>query len=170
MTQQASKSYIYMKYKVFFPILGLLFAIFSTNNSLAQKDHIGVIAPSDLLANYEEFQQEYDSYEPSELEIQNINQLAGKEIIALFGTWCHDSEREVPRLLKLLDAANVELKQLTLYAVDRKKQDPDGVAEKFDLRYTPTIILSDELGSELARIIEKPKTNIANDLANQLAR
>ena len=142
---------------------------FYASNSLAQEDHIGVISAADLLANYAEFQYEYDAYQPSPLQLEQIQQLAGKNITALFGTWCHDSEREIPRLLKLLETAEVEVNELTLYAVDRKKQDPDGYAEKFNLQFTPTIVVSDTSGDEIGRIIEKPKTDIASDLATQLA-
>jgi thiol-disulfide isomerase/thioredoxin len=148
--------------------LATLLVILSSSVSLAQEDHVGAIAPAELLANYPEFQQEYDAYQPSQLQLNQIQGLAGTEITALFGTWCHDSEREVPRLLKLLEIAEVEVNKLTLYAVDRNKQDPDGYAEKYGLRFTPTIIVSDDKGQELGRIIEKPKTDIASDLAAQL--
>lgn len=142
----------------------------SNGYSLAQEDHIGAISAPQLLANYSEFKQEYDAYQPSPLQLEQIKLLAGKEITALFGTWCHDSEREVPRLLKLLASAQVDLSKLTLYGVDRRKQDPNGYAEKLGLQYTPTIIVSDGQGNELARIIEKPNEDIASDLAAQLTR
>ncbi len=147
-----------------------LLTILASSNSFAQEDHVGAISASSLLANYSEFKQEYDAYQPSPLQLEQINLLAGKEVTALFGTWCHDSEREIPRLLKLLASAKVDLSKLTLYGVDRSKQDPNGYAEKFGLQYTPTIIISDDQGNELARIIEKPKADLASDLATQLTR
>jgi thiol-disulfide isomerase/thioredoxin len=152
-----------------FARLATLFIVLSTSTSLAQEDHIGVISPADLLANYAEFRREYDSYQPSQLQLEQIQLLAGTEVTALFGTWCHDSEREIPRLIKLLETAGVAVNKLTLYGVDRKKQDPDGYAEKYGLQFTPTIIVSNNIGRELGRIIEKPKTDIASDLAAQLA-
>ena len=86
----------------------------------------------------------------------------------LFGTWCHDSERKVPRLLKLLDQSEADLQNLTLFAVDRKKTDPDGFAARLELQYTPTIIVS-EGGQEIARIIERPLEGLATDLQSQLS-
>jgi thioredoxin 1 len=162
------KRTIRQRYKQSIVSLVWFLAIISTSNSFSQADHIGVISPSDLLADYPEFKHEYDAYEPSQLQLDQIQQLAGKSVTALFGTWCHDSEREVPRLLKLLKVADVKVSELTLFAVDRKKQDQEGFAAKYDLRYTPTIIVSDGDNNELGRVIEKPKVDLASDLATQL--
>ena len=81
----------------------------------------------------------------------------------MFGTWCHDSQREVPRLLKTFDLSGLEVPKLTLVAVDRKKTDPLGLAKQYGLRYTPTFILLND-GKELGRVIERPKTGLTQDL------
>ena len=168
MTYQAAGQGAAIYFRSFITGLTVLLMAFSSSNSIGQEDHVGIITPENLLANYEVFRKEYDSYEPNQLQIDQIQHLANKEITALFGTWCHDSEREIPRLLKLLEAAGIGADNLTLYGVDRNKQDPDGYAEKYDLRYTPTIIVSDDQGKELGRIIEKPKNDIASDFSDQL--
>lgn len=130
-------------------------------------DHIGEISAEALLSNYPVFAEEYERFNPSAAQLLDIQALAGKEVVTLFGTWCHDSEREIPRLLKLLELGNVQLEQLTLVAVSRQKDDPEGYSKKFDLKYTPTIIINDQ-GNEIARIIEKPKGNLAQDIAKQI--
>ena len=73
----------------------------------------------------------------------------------LFATWCHDSEREVPRLLKILETAGVESSAVELVALDFNKTEPKGRAVSKDLQYTPTFIFSvrDE---EIGRIVERP--------------
>ncbi len=154
--------------KHYFASLVWFLALISTSNSFGQADHVGVISSSDLLAKYPEFKQEYDSYKPSQLQLTQIQQLSGKKVTALFGTWCHDSEREVPRLLKLLEAADVKVSELTLFAVDRQKQDPEGFSKKYNLLYTPTIIVADIENNELGRIVEKPNVDLASDIATQL--
>lgn len=130
-------------------------------------DHIGKISAEYLLSTYPEFAKEYANFDPSAAQLRDIQALAGKEVTTLFGTWCHDSKREVPRLLKLLELANVPVKQLTLVAVSRQKDDPEGYSEKYELEYTPTIVISDG-GIEIARIIERPKGSLAQDIANQI--
>ena len=131
-------------------------------------DHLGEINAQVLLDSYAEFGSEYQRYTPTPDELKQIESLRGKEVTVLFGTWCHDSKREVPRLLKLLDESKVELESLTLFAVDRNKSDPEGFAKRLDLRYTPTIIVSED-GGEVARIIERPDSGLAIDLQTQLS-
>lgn len=126
--------------------------------------HVGLINGSVLLANYPEFAQEYQRYSPSELELSAIKVLQNKTLIVLFGTWCHDSQREVPRLLKTIALSGVENYQLKLLAVDFAKKEPSGLYLNYQLRYTPTFILEQQ-GHEIGRVVERPKLSIAEDLA-----
>ena len=141
----------------------------STEPPLAKSEpFIGVISENQLIKQYPEFRAVYEQYQPSSAEIAAVQSLSGKSLVVLFGTWCHDSEREVPRLLKLLDVSGVELQSLSLHGVNYNKQEPNDLHRKYDLRYTPTIILlqgEDELG----RVIEKPVTSLGEDLAGFIA-
>lgn len=151
----------------FFPMAAILLALTAGRASASEQelnDHIGEISSIELLARYPEFAKEYKRYQPTSAQLNEFRALEGKEVLALFGTWCHDSEREIPRLLKLIDEAEVSLSQLTLYGVSRKKDDPAGYAEKHGLRYTPTLIVFNE-GQELTRVIERPKVDLATDIA-----
>lgn len=126
-------------------------------------DYKGAISASELISEYPQFQSMYDSYEPSDTELTAIKSIEGKSLMVLFGTWCHDSEREVPRLLKLLQVADVKLEELSLIGVDRNKQEPGNRHSQFALKYTPTIILLDG-DKELGRVIEKPQVSLGEDL------
>lgn len=161
--------------KVLHPIARIVWAsltiTLSANTAFASEeenlDHVGKISTDHLLSEYPAFAKEYETFQPSARQLQDIQALAGKDVIALFGTWCHDSEREVPRLIKLLEMGNVEVRQLKLYGVSRRKDDPEGYSKKYALKYTPTIVISDDSG-EVARIIERPKGNLAADIASQI--
>lgn len=87
------------------------------------------------------------------------------ELVLLFGSWCHDSQREVPRLLALLE----QLPALSVRAVgvDTRKREPVGLTQAFDLKYTPTLVVLRD-GVEVGRIVETPKVNWARDIANLL--
>ncbi|WP_339718992.1 thioredoxin [uncultured Paraglaciecola sp.] len=124
----------------------------------------GVISASQLIAEYPQFRSGYQQYQPSSAEIAAVKSLSGKSLIVLFGTWCHDSEREVPRLLKLLDLSGVELQNLSLHGVNYSKQEPSNLHELHALKYSPTIILM-QGENELGRIVEKPIVSLGEDLA-----
>ncbi|MCQ8878784.1 thioredoxin family protein [Pseudoalteromonas shioyasakiensis] len=145
-------------------ILLTITLLLSSTVFASQAPYSGELTVTALIKEYPKFNDEYLSYAPSENELKLIQKLAGKEVLVLFGTWCHDSQREVPRFLKLLDKANVELAKLSLIAVGYDKRDPDGIASEHNLRYTPTIIVF-ENGQELSRMIERPKQSLAVDLS-----
>ena len=137
--------------------------LFSSFTFATTSPYSGEITAEDLLAQYPAFAKEYKNYSPSEDDLNTIKTLSGKQVLVFLGTWCHDSKREVPRLLKLLDGSGVKLGSLQLIAVGYDKLYPDGLAKQYDLRYTPTFIVSSN-GKELLRMIEKPKHSIAMDL------
>ena len=63
---------------------------------------VGVISEDKLLNNYSDFNQNFEAFSISEQEREIIAQWPETlKIDVYFGTWCHDSEREVPKLLKL---------------------------------------------------------------------
>ena len=132
--------------------------------NMASADAEGIISKEALLAQYPPFAAEYSRYQPDAAEVQQIQNLQGLQLVVLFGTWCHDSEREVPRLLKLLQQANVATDNLQLQAVNRQKQHPQQLHSYYNLKYTPTIIVLQN-GKELGRIIERPQQSLAEDLA-----
>lgn len=143
----------------------LVLALFVAPLAMADKGpFVGEISTTRLLADYAKFNKEFTVFTPSNDELAKIQQLDGKDIVVLFGTWCHDSEREVPRLLKLIAQSEVALKSLTLVGVGYDKRDPQGIAQQYNLKYTPTMIVLDD-GKEIARMIEKPKVSLASDLS-----
>ena len=152
-------------FSVLKPILAVLIVMVSTNAMSADdiQDVVGEMSGEALLAQYPAFMDEYKSYQPSDAEIKAVSALEDDTLLILFGTWCHDSEREVPRLLKTLDASGLDVPQFTLFAVDRKKSDPEGVAEKHGLKYTPTFILMRD-GEEIGRVVERAETSLTQDL------
>ena len=127
---------------------------------------LGDISQAELLERHEVFKRNYDAYEV----LAGIDGLPGDlEVKILFGTWCHDSEREVPRMLKLLEASGVKQENISLIALDIRKQEPEGRAKALDVRFTPTFIFL-TAGTELGRIVEQPKVYIEHDLKAMLRK
>ena len=121
---------------------------------------IGNISQAELLARNEVFKRNYDAYQVP----AGIDELpADLEVKILFGTWCHDSEREVPRMLKLLAASGVKEENISLISLDIRKEEPEGRAKALEVRFTPTFVFFSE-GAELGRIIERPVVDLTHDL------
>lgn len=76
-------------------------------------------------------------------------------IKVFLGTWCEDSHREFPRFMKILEATDFPESKLTLIAVNRKKESPDGEEATDNIQRVPTFIVS-KYGKEIGRIIEFP--------------
>ena len=122
---------------------------------------IGDISHAELLERHEVFKRNYDAYEVP----AGIDGLpADLEVKILFGTWCHDSEREVPRMLKLLAASGVREESISLIALDIRKEEPQGRAKALRVDYTPTFIFFID-GREQTRIVERPTKSLEKDLS-----
>ena len=111
-----------------------LFGCSSTSPSMA----IGNISSELLAADYPAFSSKNSGFIVNDSE-KNIIKSWPEDINfeVYFGTWCHDSVREVPKLLKVLDGKF----SLTLIALDYRKSEPKGRAKIHNVKYTPTIIV-----------------------------
>lgn len=125
---------------------------------------VGDVSKRELLEQYPVFQESYANHTVGQALVDLPSDLA---VTILFGTWCHDSEREVPRLLKLLTASGVADTAINLIGLDIRKQEPLGRGEALGARYTPTFIFYSD-GHEIGRIVERPDVSFANDLSRFL--
>ena len=147
------------------PIYGFLLATLITALPAGAEDyryHVGDITRAQLFEAYPAFQAQYDDYDVGDISSVMVAEL---RIEVLFATWCHDSEREVPRLLKILETAGVESSAVELVALDFNKTEPKGRAALQGLEYTPTFVFS-VAGEEIGRIVERPDKSLEAALAN----
>ncbi|KGJ99139.1 thioredoxin family protein [Thalassotalea sp. ND16A] len=142
-------------------LLGLAILLTIKPVSASGDVHLGLISKSQLLDNHEDFAENYSGYQTSDEELAAVAALPDDLIIKVFfGTWCHDSEREVPRLLQSFKKSPVSIE---LYALDTNKSDPDGLATANNIKYTPTIIVYQH-DQEVTRIIERPENSLSEDI------
>ena len=128
---------------------------------------LGDIQIQNLFTEYPVFKFRYDNYEVSDQV--NLFDLEDISVVIMFGTWCHDSKREVPRMLRILDSAGVGTEQISLIGVDINKTEPKGREKLYNLRNTPTLILLKN-GKEVGRIIERPNVSLEADLIGLTTR
>jgi len=120
------------------------------------------------------FKPNYDSYVVDSFTCNFIRPLlAGKSITIFMGTWCGDSRREVPRVLKMLDCCGFPMKDLTLVMVSNMdtmyKKSPQHEEAGKNIVRVPTIII-EQKGAEIGRIIEFPVTSLEKDLLTILRK
>ena len=114
------------------------------------------------------FNTNYKTYLVDTESLKNIKKkkLKNLSILVFMGTWCHDSNREIPRLIRVMEELGLE-ERLQLYGVDIDKTSVHGREKDYDIRKTPTIIIMQE-GKEIARILEEPEISFEQDLAKIL--
>lgn len=104
-------------------------------------------------------------YRPDPTAVATIRQHAsGLQVMIFVGTWCPDSKRHVPRLLKLMDLAGVPETQLTIYGLDRAGMESDQHARAWQVHYVPTFVFLRE-GRELGRVVESPSGTLEGEVA-----
>ena len=120
------------------------------------------------------FEKNYNSYAVNDTLCKEIRpMMANKKMVIYLGTWCGDSKREVPRMLKMLDAADVTKSQVKLVMLDNKdstyKQSPGHEEKGLNIHRVPTFILY-ENDTEIGRIVESPVVTLEKDLASILKK
>jgi len=102
------------------------------------------------------------------LAINSIQSLLGEiQLKVYMGTWCEDSQREIPALEKILLAANFDFKNLNMIAMSHDKDTPPKFEEKDSIEYVPTIIIMKN-GKEINRIVEYTQISLEQDLLSIL--
>jgi thiol-disulfide isomerase/thioredoxin len=117
------------------------------------------------------YKKEYDDYQ---FNTDAVNQLIDKDksgisIKIIMGTWCPDSRREIPRLMRILDIWQFPASNLTFIGVDDAKNSPVAEYNKLDIQKVPTIIIYKN-NVEAGRIIEIPVTSLEQDMVKILGR
>ena len=110
------------------------------------------------------FKSQYDVYKPADAYIKNLEEkIDDIEITIVLGTWCSDSQREVPRFYKVLNETGYNDKRVKVIAVDKNKAAIVVDISDMDIKRVPTfIIYKDE--KEIGRIVETPKKSLERDL------
>jgi thiol-disulfide isomerase/thioredoxin len=114
------------------------------------------------------FETQYSRYEPKAADIDQLRgPLQGVSVEAYFGTWCGDSRRQIPRVIKLLDLAGFSEQRLSMVALSDRpmqfKQAPGNPEARRYVHRTPTFVFV-RGGVEIGRIVETPVTSIEADL------
>jgi hypothetical protein len=151
-----------MTSRLLMPVL-IAGAIVASSNVFAQdtgadkeKILVGPITIEQLIDLPGWFGKDFVNYTPEDRYLDEIPQnMKGVKIVCVLGTWCDDSKREVPRLIRIFQLRAIDPDLLTMFGVDRNKVSPDGETAQYAIERVPTFIFLKD-GKELGRIVETP--------------
>ncbi len=130
------------------------------------QSHAGPMTVDDLWSTAPTWKAIYDHYTPEESAVARLREITlplHLEIIC--ATWCGDSKRNVPRLLKAVhDAANPKI-SVSVTGIGNDFKQPIAFVQEQRIINVPIVILTRD-GKEIGRFIETPATtSIEADVA-----
>lgn len=110
------------------------------------------------------YQPNYEGYMVRDKEMETLKPLLnGLKIKVFMGTWCVDSQREVPHFYKIIDALGHSQENIDLIAMNRQKSTPENYEEGLNITNVPTFIFYRN-GKEINRIVEYPMESLEVDM------
>ncbi|MDT0606885.1 TlpA family protein disulfide reductase [Croceitalea rosinachiae] len=118
------------------------------------------------------FDSSYNSYMVDKsLTKMMKKQLKNYDLKLFLGTWCGDSKREMPRIIKILQEAKFPMENLEIIALDRRKEfykkSPGGEEKGLNIIKVPTLIFFKD-GKQVNRIVESPIASLEEDILSIL--
>lgn len=115
------------------------------------------------------FNKENDFYRINEERLEKIKPLLkDKRVVLIMGTWCEDSQREVPGMMKILNQAGFNTTEMEIIAIDEDKRTKEGLEKAYNLAYIPALIFF-EGEKEINRIVEFPINSLEQDMLDILS-
>jgi tetratricopeptide (TPR) repeat protein len=89
------------------------------------------------------------------------------DVTIYMGTWCGDSRKEVPRMIKALKTLDYDMSRLKIQALDQYKQAMNREELGLNIHRVPTMVFAKN-GKEKGRIVEHPINSIEQDISQIL--
>lgn len=143
-------------------------------NWIQIKTHQGLVGETDQQRLFETvpvWRFAMESYQADPKAVADLKSCQPETLITVaLATWCPDSKRHVPRLLKAVQSAGNDHLRIKLIGIGRKFREPAEMIKQSHIAHVPTIIV-ERNGVELGRIVENPTAKtIEEDLAALVIR
>lgn len=127
-------------------------------------DIVGNTTPQQIKSEHRVFEIYVKRYQPDSTAIQYLAAFSDSvKIKVLFGTWCHDSKKQIPAFMKVMETVSNPYFEIEYVGISRSKKEPREIISGLDLQYTPTFIIYSEQ-KEIGRIVEEPTLSMEEDL------
>lgn len=114
------------------------------------------------------FVENYNAHPFNKALVSQIDSLFDDiEVTIYMGTWCEDSQREVPGFFKIIDSLEANDQVQPIVALNEDKVSHDGSAEQAGVTNVPTFVFSKD-GEEINRIVEFPIISLEQDILDIL--
>jgi len=143
----------------------LLFMVMAVGKVHAQSSEIlGPVSKEEILANDRIYEIYINRYTPDSASVNYLSAYPDSVTLIVFmGSWCRESKKYIPGLMKTLELAESEFIITEYIAVDQQKKIPQIFLKEFEIKYIPTVVVL-KGNKELGRIVEKPRQLIETDL------
>ena len=132
---------------------------------------VGVVTKASFLQDpYKNwFTPNYNAYDLKETAVAEIaSQLKNVTVKGFMGTWCIDSQEQIPVFYKIMDSAGFKYTNLELVTLDRSKKTSDNLQKGYNIFRVPTFIFYKN-GIEIGRFVEFPRETIEVDILQILS-
>lgn len=164
------------KIAIIFTLLLNLINLYAQTDSLHMQDdpdHDFIVGKCERIelqkgefGNY--FFEEYRNYSADKEILDGTkNKIFNYTIKILLGTWCHDSQEQVPGFFKILDDLDYNTNYLEIICVDKEKKAGDYDIFSLNIKRVPTFIFYKD-DKETGRIVETPSNTLEIDIYNIL--
>ncbi|MGE5479720.1 MAG: thioredoxin family protein [Chloroflexota bacterium] len=112
------------------------------------------------------------NYSPDAETVVEISQILhdnSHKLLLFASTWCSDCERGVPKIYKILTAANYDVTRMDLYGLDRQKKEPSNTYAQYSIVRVPTLVIL-KGQTEVGRIVENPSVSWEADMLEILRK
>src|SRR5258706_7289724 len=130
------------------------------------QSHAGPMTEEEMWATAPTWKAIYDHYTPDEGAVKRLRAVDRPlHLEVICATWCGDSKRHVPRLLKAVhEAANPRI-SVSVVGIGNDFKQPIGYVQEHHIINVPIVVLTRD-GKEIGRFIETPSTDtVEGDIA-----
>ncbi|MDP3927853.1 MAG: thioredoxin family protein [Bacteroidota bacterium] len=115
------------------------------------------------------FEPNYQQYKPNSVIIDSLKWHANNlQVLVFAGSWCSDTQRELPRFFKVADAIGLNPNQIDIHMLNENKKGFYINESIFKIQSVPTFIFFKN-GKEIGRIVESTTLPFEQEWLNLLS-